>query len=134
MKTRVRGRLDKGESFEEIRTVFSLISVEDLQILKETSELPHSIEHRVWGKIMQQKNVGSHNLGSRGYVGQEPKWKAQDAQWKEQGVDNPFDQFPEGQEHAYIRSRYGKDPKTGTLVTDPKVKELKVELVSILPA
>ena len=64
---------------------------------------------------MQERNVGSQKLGSHGYVGQRPKWKKQDAEWVEQGIDNPFDVLPDGQEHDYIRSQYGKDPKSGNL-------------------
>jgi hypothetical protein len=70
---------------------------------------------------MRGKNIGDHRLGCRGYPGKEPIWAKEDEQFISQGVENPYDKYPNPESKKFIRSRYHKEKETGELVTDPKV-------------
>ena len=101
-KTRLRGRIDQGKTFDDIHKEWSLIPQEDWEIFKDL-ELAAIKEKCQWGKDMQQQNVGHHNLGSRGYGGKEPMWKKQDDEWRAQGKENPFDQFEDPLAKQFVR-------------------------------
>jgi hypothetical protein len=87
------------------------------------------------GKTMPKKNLGNHNLGSRGYTGKEPVWKKEDEALEREGKPNPWNKFTDEKAKKFIRSRYHIDLKSGLLVTTDKVKKLEKEyLVRSLPA
>ena len=83
---------------------------------------------------MQNKNIGTHKLGSRGYSGKDPVWEKEDKKWRELNMSNPFNQFKDPQEKRFIRARYGPDKETGVLVTDAKAHKIEDALVMNLPA
>ena len=74
---------------------------------------------------MHGKNIAPHYLGSRGYSGKEPIWEREDT---ERVGTNPYDVFEDPQARKFIRARYKKDPISGQLVTNAKVKDLEQKL------
>ena len=82
---------------------------------------------------MREKNIGNHNLESRGYAGKEPIWAKEDAAIIADGKPNPFDKFEDLLAKNFIRSRYRRDPITGEFYTTEKVAELEKHLVRNLP-
>ena len=78
---------------------------------------------------MRDKNVGNHNLGSRGYAGKEPIWEKEDAELRAKNIENPYDKYTDPIAKGFIRSRYHVDKTTGQLVTTEKVKELEKKLL-----
>jgi hypothetical protein len=84
---------------------------------------------------MQEKNLGNHNLRSRGYARKEPAWKKEDDALEHEGKPNLWNKFTDEKAKKFIRSRYCIDPKSGLLVMIDKVKKLEEEyLVRSLPA
>ena len=44
-------------------------------------------------KSLQQRNMGKHRLGSRGYLGKRPIWDKEDAKREAAGLLDPFEKF-----------------------------------------
>jgi hypothetical protein len=78
---------------------------------------------------MRGKNVGNLHLRSHGYEGKEEIWEKEDAKLQAEGTINPWQQFTDPLERAYVRARYSFDKKTGQFVTDPMMKKLEEHLV-----
>ena len=133
-KCRLREKIDEGLEFEEIHKKWPMITQEQYTIFKDTMKEPASLDMREWGKDLQAKNIGSHKLGSRGYLGKQPVWDKQDAEWARLNIKNPFEEFTDPQERAFIRARFGPDKETGVLVTDPKTENFVKKLVINLPS
>ena len=80
--------LDQDMSFEEIRGHYPQISLADLATFKENEDTPEGRAKREWGKSMRDKNIGHHNLGTRGFLGKQPIWDKEDAT-RPPGVEFP---------------------------------------------
>ena len=44
-------------------------------------------------KGLQERNIGSHHLGSRGYNGKRSKWAKEDAEAASLGIPDPLADF-----------------------------------------
>ena len=119
----MREQLDKGADFAAIHAKWPSISKEDLALFKDREELASRKALRVWGKELREKNIGPHNLGSRGYAGKEKIWEKEDA--KREGP-NPYDKIKDPLARRFIRSHYKENPKVpGDFVLNSKVKDRK---------
>ena len=61
-------------------------------------------------KGLQQRNIGSHHLGSRGYGEKKSKWAKEDAEAASLGIPDPLAEFTVPQEHDVLRARHLWDP------------------------
>ena len=80
LKRRLRAKIDEGVEFEEIHKKWPMITEDLFTIFKDVQQEPATQAMRAWGKDLQSKNVGTHKLRSRGYLGKEPVWEKQDRQ------------------------------------------------------
>ena len=127
--------LAKGDDFDEIHRNYPQITEADLTLFKAREELTAKKALSKWGKDMREKNVGNHDLGSRGYLGKERIWAKEGAQRKPDDPPNPYDKFKDPLACRFVRARYRVDKKNGELVTVEKVKDLEKNLlVRNLPA
>jgi hypothetical protein len=91
----VRKLIDEDKSFDEIHIIYPMITEDDLAQFKAKEGLRSTKALREWGKEMRGKNIGNHNLGSRGYPGKQPIWDKEDAALRADGKENPYDWFPD---------------------------------------
>ena len=61
-------------------------------------------------KGLQQRNIGSHHLGSRGYGRKRSKWAKEDAKAASLGIPDPLAEFTVLQERDVLRARHRWDP------------------------
>ena len=59
---------------------------------------------------LQERNIGSHHLGSRGYGGKRSKWAKEDAEAASLGIPDPLAEFTVPQERDVLRARHRWDP------------------------
>ena len=57
-------------------------------------------------KGLQQRNIGCHHLGSRGYGRKRSIWAKEDAECESLGIPDPLVEFTVPQEHDVLRARY----------------------------
>ena len=60
-------------------------------------------------KGLQQRNIGCHHLGSRGYGGKRSIWAKEDVEAASMGIPDPLVEFTIPQEHDVLRARYRWD-------------------------
>ena len=74
-KTRVKARIiDKKEPYSEIVKDNSTIMIEHFEIFKAACEAKDARKKSKYMKGLQQRNIGCHHHGSRGYGGKRSKW------------------------------------------------------------
>jgi hypothetical protein len=56
-------------------------------------------------KMLCQKNVHNHRLGTTGYEGKLKQWEAEDVDLSSKGIPNPWDNCPEGRHKWWLRAR-----------------------------
>ena len=81
-------------------------------------------------KGLQERNIGSHHLGSRGYGGKRSKWAKEDAEAA--GMPDPFTKFTNPLERDFIRGCYKWDKEKKVFYTDQIMRKLIRILVIIL--
>ena len=52
---------------------------------------------------LQERNIGSHHLESRGYGGKRSKWAKEDAEAASLGIPDPLADITVPQEHDFLR-------------------------------
>ena len=72
---------------------------------------------------LQQRNMGRHHLGSRGYGGKRSIWAKEDAERESMGIPDPLADFTISQERDVLRARYHWDPVKKVFETDPVTTE-----------
>ena len=90
MKARI---IDKKEPYSEIVKDNPTITEEQFQIFKATCEAEDAKEKSDYMKGLQQKNIGCHHLGSRGYCGKRSIWAKEDAEHESLGIPDPLAEF-----------------------------------------
>ena len=55
-------------------------------------------------KGIQERNMGCHDLGSRGYAGKRSIWAKEDAEAESLGIPDPLAEFTVPQEHDVLRA------------------------------
>ena len=83
-------------------------------------------------KGLQQKNIGCHHLGSRGYGGKRSIWAKEDAEAASLGIPDPLAEFTVPQERDVLRARYHWDPVKKVFETDPVTTEFMRLLVILV--
>ena len=81
---------------------------------------------------MQEKNMGTHHLGSLGYIGKRPIWDKEDAEHEATGLLDPFAKFTSPLEFDFIRARYKWDKEKKVFYMDNITRKLIRILVIIL--
>ena len=79
-KTRVKARIIDKEPYSKIVKDNPTITEEQFQIFKEACEAEAAKKMSKYMKGLQERNIGSHHLGSRGYGGKRSKWAKEDAE------------------------------------------------------
>jgi hypothetical protein len=131
-KVRVKKLILKGQTFEEVNKSNPTVMEADYDEMKlncDTNDV-RTKEKSDWGKKLQTKNLGVHNLGSGGYRGKDKIWAREDKEFAVKGIENPWHQIEDPVARAVIRSKYHWDPKTKQLTTDPKVKKFEEILLA----
>ena len=126
----MRRKIEKGESWEEIKSKEPTVNKEDFEAFKLSLKEEVSLKWTEWGKKMRDMNLGNHHLGSGGYRGKQPIWDKEDAEVLRQGKTNPWHQITDEQVRNFVRSRYYLNKETGEFVTDDDdVKKFEKVLV-----
>lgn len=107
-KYMVRKIIAEGKCFEEVHSSFPNVTQEDFDAFVANEELQATKNCKTWGKEMRELNIGNHNLGSRGYEGNEPYWAKEDEAYRNTGIENPWLKYKDPLERRFIRSRYHK--------------------------
>ena len=77
-------------------------------------------------KGLQERNFGSHHLGSRGYGGTRSKWAKEDAEAASLGIADPLAEFTVQQELDVLRARHHWDPVKKVYETTPVITKFIV--------
>ena len=129
-KSRVKSKIESGESWEKISSKEPHLDKEDFDAFKSSLSSDEAKKWTKWGKQMRDLNIGKHHCGSGGYRGKQPTWGKEDAEYVKLGKDNPWHKITDPQTRNFVRSRYYLDWKTGEFVTDdPAVKDFEKKLV-----
>jgi hypothetical protein len=130
----VKKRIDKKESWEEIKKHEPLLEHDDYVLFKEELETDTFKALSALGEKMYEQNLGHHHLGSGGYRGIQHVWDKEDAELICLGKPNMFDRFTDPQVWNFVRARYYLCPKTKEFkTTDRVVQEFEKLMVSNLP-
>ncbi|KAK1611167.1 hypothetical protein QYE76_034840 [Lolium multiflorum] len=89
-KSRVKAKIDKGESFESIKKGEPMLDEAEFQIFKERLDSEDAKAWTEWGRQMHELNLGAHHLGSGGYRGKIPIWEKEDEELARAGKPNPW--------------------------------------------
>ena len=131
-KNRVKARIiDKKEPSSEIVKDNPTITEEQFQIFKEACEAEATKKKSKYMKGLQERNIGSHHLGSRGYGGKRSKWAKEDAEAASLGIPDPLADFTVPQERDVLRARHRWDPVKKVYKTNPVTTEF-IRLLVIL--
>ena len=83
-------------------------------------------------KGLQERNIGSHHLGSRGYGGKRSKWAKEDAEAASLGIPDPLAEFTVPQERDVLRARHRWDLVKKVYETTPVITEVMRLLVILV--
>ena len=81
---------------------------------------------------LQQKNIGCHHLGSRGYGGKRSIWAKEDTERESLGIPDPLADFSVPRELDVLRARYHWDPAKKVFKVDPVTTEFMRLLVILV--
>jgi hypothetical protein len=126
-KVRVKKLILAGKTFEEAKKSNPTLMENDYKEMRLKCDPDDVVSKRrsLWGKELQSKNLGDHNLGCGGYRGKDKIWAKEDAEMEAKGIVNPWHQIADPQARAAIRSKYHYDPISKQLTTDQKVKRFE---------
>ncbi|KAK1643394.1 hypothetical protein QYE76_061199 [Lolium multiflorum] len=116
-KSRVKAKIDKGESFESIKKGEPMLDEAEFQIFKERLDSDDAKAWTEWGRQMHELNLGAHHLGSGGYRGKIPIWEKEDEELARAGKPNPWLKITDLQVRYFV-PRYTLDRKTMEFVTE----------------
>src|SRR3954469_22470110 len=93
-KNQVKARIiDKKEPYSEIVKDNPTITEEQFQIFKEACEAEDAKKKSKYMKGLQERNLGSPHLESRGYGGKRSKWAKEDTEAVNLGIPHPLAEF-----------------------------------------
>ena len=129
-KSRVKAKIQKKKSWEDISIQEPHITLEEFEEFKEFLKSEVCAKWTKWGKEMRALNLGNHHLGSGGYKGKQPTWEKEDREIARRNLENPWDKILDEQTRNFVRSRYYLDWATGEFVTKyDDVKKFQEKLV-----
>ena len=106
-KVRVKHRIiDKEEPYSEIVKDNPTITKEQFEIFKAACVAEAAKEKSEYMKGLQERNMGCHHLGSRGYAGKRPIWAKEDAKRESLGIPDPLADFTVPQERDVLCALY----------------------------
>ena len=70
-------------------------------------------------KGLQERNIGSHHLGSRGYARKRSIWAKEDAERESLGIPDPLADFTVPREHDVLGARHHWDSVKKVFKMDP---------------
>ena len=110
-KSRVKYRIvNKKEPYSEILKDNLTITAEHFEIFKAACEAEDAKKMSKYMKGLQQRNIGCHHLGSRGYGRKRSIWAKEDAEAASLGIPDPLVEFTIPQERDVLRARHHWDP------------------------
>jgi len=71
-------------------------------------------EESAKGKVLREKNMHNHHMGSSGYEGKLAKWEEEDRKLEALGIPNPWDEYPNGRPRYWLRARSTLEISEGT--------------------
>ena len=83
-------------------------------------------------KGLQERNMGFHHHGSRGYAGKRPISAKEDVERESLGILDPLAEFTVLQEHDVLRARHHWDSVKMVFETDPVTMEFMRLLVILV--
>ena len=83
-------------------------------------------------KGLQERNIGSHHLRSRGYGGKRSKWAKEDTEAASLGILDPLADFTVPQERDVLTARHRWDPVKKVYETTPVIMEFMRLLVILV--
>ena len=83
-------------------------------------------------KGLQERNIGSHHLGSATYGGKRSKWAKEDAEAMSLGIPDPLADCTVPQERDVLRARHRWDPVKNVYETKPAITEFMRLLVILV--
>jgi hypothetical protein len=92
-RTRVKKRIDKKESWEDIKKHEPLLEHDDYVLFKEGLDTNTSKGLSAWGKKMHNQNISHRHLESGSYKRIQPVWDMEDTELIRLGKPNMFDKF-----------------------------------------
>ena len=110
----MRGMIKEGADFETIHSTWPSIDEQDLEDFKTAETAERRKKLIAWAKDARSKNLGPHNLGSRGYAGKEKVWAKEDAERK---GPNPYDKIKDSKMARFFRAHYKEDPKNPMILS-----------------
>jgi hypothetical protein len=129
-KVRVKARIiDKKEPYSEIVKDNPTITEEQFEIFKAACVAEAAKEKSEYMKGLQERNMGCHHLGSRGYAGKRSIWAKEDVERESLGIPDPLAEFTVPQERDVLRARYHWDPVKKVFETDAVTTEFMRLLV-----
>ena len=129
MKARI---IDKKEPYSEIVKDNPTITEDQFQIFKEACEAEAAKNKSKYMKGLEQRNIGSHHLGSCGYRGKRSIWAKEDAEAASLGIPDPLAEFTVPQEHDVLRARHRWDPMKKVFETNGVTTEFMRLLVILV--
>src|SRR3954468_7844447 len=87
-KTRVKGKIEKGQSWETISPKEPMIDEEEFNTFKAGLVFDEAKICTSWGNKMRDMNIGNQKCGSGGYRGKQPIWDKEDAEMEHLGLEN----------------------------------------------
>ena len=82
----MKAKINAGEPYSEIGKDNPTITEEQFQIFKEAYEAEAAKKKSKYMKGLEERNIGSHHLGSHGYGGKRSKWSKEDAEAASLGI------------------------------------------------
>jgi hypothetical protein len=73
-RSRVKNKIQKGESWEQIRRGEPMLDEAEFEIFKAEMASDEAKAWTAWGQQMRELNFGKHHLGRGGYRGKLPVW------------------------------------------------------------
>jgi hypothetical protein len=81
-----------GKTFEEAKKSNPTLTKNDYKETRLKCDPDDVVSKRrsLWGKELQSKNLGVHNLGCVSYQGKDKIWAKEDAEMEAKGIKNPW--------------------------------------------
>jgi hypothetical protein len=126
-KVRVKKLILMGKTFEEAKKSNPTLTENDYEEMRLKCDPDDVVSKRrsLWGKELQSKNLGVHNLGCGGYRAKDKIWAKEDAEMEAKGIENPWHRIAYPQARRVIRSKYHYHPISKQITMDQKVKRFE---------
>jgi hypothetical protein len=103
-KVRVKKLILAGKTFEEAKKSNPMLTENDYEEMRLKCDPNDVVSNRKcrWGKELESKDLGVHNLGCSGYRGKDKIWAKEDAEMEAKGIVNPRHRIADPQARRVI--------------------------------